>query len=100
MPGFDVCVPHEIGRKAAMARVQRYLEEVHQGYAHEVRDTHSEWQDNRLQFSFEARGLQIQGTLVVEDNAVSVSGPLQFAAWLFRAQIEETIEQELQKLLR
>ena len=100
MARFNVCVPQTIGFEAAMARIQPFLDDVCRNYAHEVSDVHHQWYDNRLEFTFTARGLQMQGTLVVEEDAVQVSGPLQWALLPFRARIEETIQQKLQTLLR
>ncbi len=99
MAGFQVSVPHAIGRDAALARVERFLDDVRQSYAAHISEVRGQWSENRLDFSFSATGLPVQGTLVVEDSAVQVSGPLPFAALLFRGKIEQTIRQELEKLL-
>jgi len=99
MAGFNVSVPHHIGREAALSRVQRFLDDVRQNYAAHVSDVRGQWHENRLEFGFSATGLPVQGTLVVEDHAVHVSGPLPLAAMFFRGKIEQTIRQELEKLL-
>ena len=99
MAGFNVSVPHSIGREAALARVQRFLDDMRQNYAAYISDVHGQWSENRLDFGLSATGLPVQGTLVVEENAVHVAGPLPFAALLFRGKIEQTIRQELEKLL-
>jgi len=100
MPEFNVCVPHRIGRRAALLRVERFLNELGHDHAEQIRDIHREWHDNRLEFTFTARGMQVQGILVVEDDAVHVSGPAQLSVLLFRSQIEETIRRELESLLQ
>lgn len=100
MAGFSVSVPHGIGRKAAIARLRLFLDGIRRNYAHEVTDVRRRWHGNRLEFAFAASGLQVQGTLVVEEEAVHISGPPQLAVLLFRDRIEETIQQELAKLLR
>jgi ABC-type sulfate transport system substrate-binding protein len=99
MSGFNVSVPHAIGREAALARVQRFLDDVRQNYAAHVSDVRGQWNENRLDFGFSATGLPVQGPLVVEDHAVHVSGPLPLAAMFFRGKIEQTIRHELEKLL-
>lgn len=99
MAALDVSVPHRLGREAALARVQRFLEDMRQSYYQEISDVRGQWDENRLEFSFAARGLTVQGRLVVEELFVRVAGPLPLAALFFRGRIEQTIRQELQKLL-
>jgi hypothetical protein len=99
MAGFNVSVPHRLGREAALARVQQFLDDIRQTYGQELSDVRGQWQDNRLDFGFRAMGLAIGGTLVVEEAVVQVSGPLPLAAMFFRGRIEQQIRQELEKLL-
>ena len=99
MPAFNVSVTHGIGRAAALSRLRKFLDDIRDTYAHELSDVRGDWDDNRLQFAFAARGLPVQGTLIVEEDAVHVSGPLQLGTVLFRSRIEETIRQELVQLL-
>ena len=99
MAGINVSVPHTIGREAALARLRQFLDDIRQNYAAHVSDVRGQWLDNRLEFGFSATGLPVQGTLVVEDHAVHVWGPLPLAAMFFRGRIEQTIRQELEKLL-
>jgi len=99
MASFHVSVPHAIGREAALVRVQKFLDDVRQNYAAHISDVRGEWRENCLDFGFSATGLPVKGTLVVEDGAVHVAGPLPLAALFFRGKIEQTIRQELEKLL-
>jgi hypothetical protein len=98
--GFNVSVPHAIGRAAALSRLRQFLDVTRNNYAHEVSEVRGDWEGNQLQFAFAARGLGVQGTLVVEEDAVHVSGPLQLSVILLRGRFEEAIRQELSKLLR
>lgn len=99
MASFNVSVPHVIGREAALVRVQKFLDDMRQNYAAHISDVRGEWRENRLEFGFSATGLPVRGTLVVDDAAVHVTGPLPLAALFFRGRIEQTIRQELEKLL-
>jgi hypothetical protein len=99
MPSFQVSVPHQLGRDAARGRVEQFLEAVQRDYAAHISNVNGAWTDDRLQFSFKAAGLAISGTMLVEETAVQVSGPLPLAAAFFRGRIEQTIRDELQKLL-
>lgn len=100
MSGYNVSVPHRLGREAALARVQTFLDQVRHNYGDDVSDVSGQWTEHRLDFGFAARGLAVRGTLLVEDHAVHVSGPLPLAAMFFRGRIEQQIRQELEKLLQ
>jgi hypothetical protein len=99
MPAYAVSIPHALGRDDALARVQRFLDNVERDYAAHVSEVEGEWVENRLQFGFRATGMPISGTLVVEEAIVHVTGPLPLAAALFRGRIEQTIRDQLQRLL-
>jgi hypothetical protein len=100
MSGYNVSVPHRLGRDEALVRVQKFLDQVRQNYGDDVSNVRGQWNENRLEFGFAARGLAVQGTLLVEDHAVHVSGPLPLAAMFFRGRIELQIRTELEKLLQ
>jgi hypothetical protein len=99
MPSYQVAVAHQLGREAARSRVETFLESVQRDYAAHISNVQGGWTGDALQFSFTATGLPISGTMLVDESAVQVSGPLPFAAVLFRGRIEQTIRDELQKLL-
>jgi len=100
MPQFSVSVPHKIGLEAALARVKRFLDDISLNHAHQMSDIRHEWHGNRLEFAFATLGVQVEGTLVVEDDAVQISGPLEMPVLLFRSQLEETIKRELEIVLQ
>jgi hypothetical protein len=99
MPSFNVAVPHRLGQELALARVRNFAESVERDYADQVSQMQSVWNGNQLNFNFLASGKPISGVLTVEDSAVSVTGPLPFVAILFRGRIEQSIRDELTKLL-
>jgi hypothetical protein len=99
MAGFNVSVPHALGREAAQERVAQFLDGVRQQYAADIDNVEGRWEDNRLAFGFSARGLAINGHLVVEEEVVVVSGPLPLMAMMFRGRVEQTIRGELERLL-
>ena len=92
-------MPHTLGQSAARSRVEQFLAGVERDYAEYISDVEGQWSDNALHFGFVATGMKINGTLVVEDQQVQVSGPLPLMASIFRGRIEQTIRDELQKLL-
>jgi hypothetical protein len=99
MANYYVVVPHALGQEEALARLQRFLEDIERQYAPQVSDVRGEWEQNRLEFGFVASGLSIDGAMVVEHEVVEVSGPLPLIAAMFRGRIEQTIRDELARLL-
>ena len=99
MPSYQVSVPHTLGRDAAKSRVEQFLESVQRDYAAHISNVQGGWTGDALQFSFTATGFPISGNMLVEESAVQVAGPLPLAASFFRGRIEQTIKDELQKLL-
>jgi hypothetical protein len=100
MAGFQVSVPHSVGRDAARDRVSQFIDNIQRDYPSDISNVRSQWSADRLEFGFAARGMNVEGTLVVEDDTVHVFGPLPLAAMFFRGKIEQTIRQELEKLLQ
>jgi len=99
MASYSVTVPHKLGQATALARVERFLDDMRRDYADRISDVRGQWSGNRLQFGFSASGISINGTLEVEENAVHVNGPLPLMAAMFRGRIEQTIRDDLERLL-
>ena len=73
MPTYNVSVPHDLGRAAARVRVEQFLDAVQRDYAEHVRNVSGEWEENQLRFRFVTSGLNISGSLLVEENQVGVT---------------------------
>ena len=99
MAAYNVTVPHGLEPDDARSRVERFLDQVQREYAAHVSDVNGQWHGNALQFGFVTTGLKINGTLVVHEEHVHVSGPLPLMAAMFRGRIEQTIREQLEKLL-
>jgi hypothetical protein len=99
MPSYKVTVPHDLSQTTARARVDGFLESVRRDLPAHVSDVSGAWEGNQLNYRLSVSGLGISGTLVVQESQVEVSGPLPFAAMLFRGQIERTIRDDLTRLL-
>ena len=99
MASFQVTVLHTLGQEMARVRVEQFLVSVERDYAAHLSEVRGQWSDNTLHFGFVASGLPINGTLAVEPGAVSVWGPLPLMAALFRGRIEQSIREQLERLL-
>ncbi len=52
-----------------------------------------------MDYSFSTYGFNIKGDIDVEPDQVKVNGNLPFAAMMFKGKIEQTVREELEKLL-
>ena len=99
MPSFGSEVAHQLGQEAAIACLKTFLDRVRERYQDQVSKLDGEWKDHVLTFSLTTYGFTIDGTLTVEENNVTLSGTLPFAAVAFRGKIEKSISNELEKAL-
>ena len=99
MPSFGSQVEHQLGQPAAVARLETFIDKVREQYQGQVSGLTEEWNENVLTFSFTAYGIQIQGTLTVEETAVTLDGTLPFAAIAFKGKIESSLAEELKQAL-
>ena len=99
MPGFGSEVGHQLGQEAAIERLKTFLDRVRELYKEQVSKLDGDWDANVLKFSLTTYGFTIDGVLTVEENLVTLSGNLPFAAIAFRGKIESSITAELEKAL-
>jgi hypothetical protein len=99
MPRIAIATPHALGQETAVARVQQLLQKVKHKYQDQVSDLVETWNDNVLDFRFKTYTFNIKGQLKVEPNQVSLDGDIPFAALMFKGRIEQTLKDELAKLL-
>lgn len=99
MPGFNVEVPHQLGKEQALERLRPFVEKVAERYKDQVSKVDGNWVENVLNFTLTTYGFNISGAMTVEENAVRLQGQIPFAAMPFRGKIEQTIGEQLQKQL-
>ena len=99
MPGFGSEVGHQLGQETAIERLKTFLDRVRELYKEQVSKLDGDWDANVLKFSLTTYGFTIDSVLTVEENLVTLSGNLPFAAIAFRGKIESSITAELEKAL-
>jgi hypothetical protein len=99
MPGFQVNVPHGLGKEQATERLKVFLQKVAERYKDQVSRMEGNWVENVLTFAMTTYGFTISGKLTVEDSSARIEGQLPFAALAFKGKIEKSISDELQKQL-
>ncbi len=99
MPSLSISAPHALGTEEATQRLKTFFEKLKARHQDKVNNLAEQWSDNRLDYSFSTYGFNIKGDLTVEPGEVKVNSVLPFAAMMFKGKIEQTMREELEKLL-
>lgn len=99
MPSFQVQVPHQLGKDAAIERLKHFADRVAAQYKDQVSRLESNWSGDKLNFNITAYGFTFSGTVTVADTDAVLNGTLPFAALPFRGRIESGFAAELKKAL-
>lgn len=100
MPSINTSVPHSLPRDEACSRLKRLLEYMREQYGDQYRDVTEEWTENVLNYAFKTSGMRIKGTMSVEPDKVDIRADVPLTAMMFKGQIEKTIRQQVEKVLR
>ena len=99
MPSLSITTPHALGMEEATTRLKTFFQKLKERHQDKVSNLEEQWHDNRLEYAFSTYGFNIKGDLTVDANEVRVSGSLPFAAMMFKGKIEQSVREELEKLL-
>jgi hypothetical protein len=91
--------PHALGQDEALRRLREKFDSLRAKHGGDVHNLSETWNDHTLDFSFTAMGMNVGGTVKVEDRAVKLDAEIPFAAMLFKKAIEGRIREELGGLL-
>jgi hypothetical protein len=99
MPTVTITTPHSLGAEEAATRLKNFFAKLKERHADKVNNLEEAWSDNKLDYSFSTYGFNIKGDVAIEPDQVKVNGNLPFAAMMFKGKIEQTVREELEKLL-
>jgi hypothetical protein len=99
MPSLSLSMPHSLGQEEALKRLKAAIEKAKARNQGKVTNLKEDWNDNRLDYSFTTFSFNIKGEVTVEPDQVKLNGSLPFAAMMFKGKIEQTVREELGKLL-
>jgi hypothetical protein len=99
MPKFSVTVPHELTKEEAGARLVHFSDKVQERFKDSIKDFQQTTEGDVSKFSFKTFGMAIAGKIHVDAPDVKLDGDLPFAAMMFKGKIEQSIRDELTKLL-
>ena len=100
VPTASATVPHNLGREAARSRLTQFVDRIRQKYGDQVENLAEDLSGEPGTFSFTYQGLEIKGTLVVEETAVTVACQLPFLAAMFKDRIESGLREQLAGVLQ
>jgi hypothetical protein len=99
MPTVTITTPHSLGAEEATTRLKSFFAKLKERHADKVSNLEEAWNDNKLDYSFSTYGFNVKGDIAIEPDQVKVNGNLPFAAMMFKGKIEQTVRDELEKLL-
>ena len=99
MPSLSLSMPHSLGQEEALKRLKAAIEKAKARNQGKVTNLKEDWNNNRLDYSFTTFSFNIKGEVTVEPDQVKLNGSLPFAAMMFKGKIEQTVRDELGKLL-
>ena len=101
MPKIEINVPHELEPKEAVEKLQAFSGQVREQFGEQVTSIEETWDEERdaLTFSVKARGMAVDGNLVVTETCVEVISTLPFAALPFRGMIESYIRKAISEAI-
>ena len=86
-------------RQAARDKLEGALPALIDRFGDSVSELKHTWQGDAARFSFQARGFNVKGTLLVTDTEVAIDVKLPFAPRLFEGTIRSSAEQGLDRIL-
>ena len=100
MTQLHMVVSHGLERDEALKRIKGLLKELKAKQGGNIGNVRETWKQGIGFFSFTAKGMSMQGVIVVADDSVVIAGDLPWQAGVFKKQIEAVIRQQAQKLLK
>lgn len=99
MPGFEIEVPHSLGKAEATERLKSFSDKIRDRYKEQVSDLEESWSDDALTFSFKTFGFKVGGTITVEEESIKLDGNLPIAAMAFKGKIQSEFQGQIERLV-
>ena len=97
---MKVSFPHGTTKAIALEELETHSSRLMARFGSETSGLQQEWQENKLIFSFTARGFPISGTLIVEDELIELEVTLPLLARLMEGQIRDRAVQVMQEIFQ
>jgi putative polyhydroxyalkanoate system protein len=93
-----IAVPHRTTKENARRIIEERVAQLERQYGHYASDMEKNWNGDRLDFGFRARGFSGKGSVEITDTEVIVDGKLPLIAKPFEPRIKSTIEKEAEQM--
>ena len=97
---MKVSFPHGTTKATALEVLMAHSSKLLARFGSEASDLRQEWQENKLTFSFKARGFPVSGVSSVEDEQVELEVELPMLARLMEGQIRDRAVQVMQDIFQ
>lgn len=99
MPGMKVSVTHQLDTEEAVRRIRGLVQQIKTKFAEKVDNIEESWNGSEGDFRFTVMGMDVSGTIVVDEGTVEIEGKIPFAVLPFKGRIESVIQEKAQELL-
>ena len=99
MPRIAMTTSHQLGREEAYRRLKEKIGAVRDKHGSKASHLREEWTEEGLSFSFEVKGIAVEGAMAIEDREVRLSAEVPFRIVILKRMIESRIRAELGPLL-
>ena len=99
MSSLNLNIPHHLSKEEALSRIKNLLSSLKQEHKDMISDVQESWNGNKGNFSFKAKGFNLAGEIIVNDNNVQINSDLPFAVSFFKGAISDVITKKAKTLL-
>lgn len=99
MSALNLNIPHNLAKEEAVARIKNLLGSLKEEHKDNFSNLKEKWEGDTASFSFTAKGFDLAGNIIVNDNNVEINSKLPFAVSLFKGMISEMITRQAKALL-
>ena len=90
---MKVVLDHNLPQERAIICAEKIFKDLSEKYEDEFSDLEQKTEGNKILFSFRIRGMNISGTITVNEDNVTIESKLPFAAKIFKGLIENKIKE-------
>ena len=100
MSALNLNIPHDLSQEEALARIKNLLSNLKEEQKDIISEVQENWQGNKCDFSFKAKGFNLSGNMIVNNADVQINSQLPFALSFFKGVISDVISKKAKSLLQ
>lgn len=99
MSNLSLNIPHNLTQEEALNRIKKLITDLKEEQKGNFSDVKEEWQGNKGDFTINAKGFELSGSITANSNDVAIEADLPFAVSFFKSTIASMITERAKKLL-